>query len=100
MELISVIIPFYKKKNFIKKTIESILNQTYTNIEIILIYDDKDKNDLNYLNDNFGSNQKVKILVNSKNIGAGLSRNRGIQASNGKYICFLDGDDLWHNENF
>ena len=98
MELISVVIPFYKKKNFIKKAIESILNQTYSNIEIILIYDDKDKEDLIYLNDNFGSNQKIKILVNNKNLGAGLSRNRGIQISNGKYICFLDADDLWHKE--
>ena len=49
MDLISVIIPFYKKKNFIKKTIDSVLNQTHDNFEIIIIYDDPEKRDLKYL---------------------------------------------------
>ena len=51
MDLISVVIPYYKKK-FISKTIESVLNQTYSNIEIIIIYDDTDKKDLDYLINN------------------------------------------------
>ena len=54
MNLISVIIPFYKKKNFIKKTIDSVLNQTHDNFEIIIIYDDPEKKDLEYLKNLFG----------------------------------------------
>ena len=49
MDLVSVIIPFFKKKKYINETINSILDQTYTNIEIIIVYDDIEKNDLHYL---------------------------------------------------
>lgn len=96
MELISVIIPFYKKKKFIEKTIESVFNQTYNNFEIIIIYDDPEKEDLRYLTNLFGENKKIKIIINKNNLGAGLSRNIGIDQSNGKYIAFLDADDVWH----
>lgn len=95
MNLISVIIPFYKKKNFIKKTIDSVLNQTHDNFEIIIIYDDPEKKDLEYLKNLFGENKKIKIIINNKNLGAGLSRNIGIDQSKGDYIGFLDADDIW-----
>ena len=96
MDLISVIIPFYKKKIFIKKTIDSVLNQTHDNFEIIIIYDDPEKKDLEYLKNLFGENKKIKIIINNKNLGAGLSRNIGIDQSKGDYIGFLDADDIWH----
>jgi teichuronic acid biosynthesis glycosyltransferase TuaG len=96
MDLVSIIIPYFKKKKFIKKSIRSVLNQTYKNIELIIIYDDNNKNDLNYLLKNFGKNKKITIITNVKNLGAGLSRNKGIQNAKGKYIAFLDADDVWH----
>lgn len=95
MDLVSVIIPYFKKKKFIVKAINSVLNQTYSKIEIIIIYDDEDKSDLNFLNKTFGKNRLIKILVNKINIGAGYSRNKGIKYSRGKYISFLDSDDYW-----
>ena len=95
MDLVSVIIPYFKKKKFIVKAINSVLNQTYPKIEIIIIYDDEDKSDLNYLKKIFGKNKSIKFLINKINIGAGLSRNRGVKYSKGKYISFLDGDDYW-----
>ncbi len=98
MDLVSVIIPFFKKKNYINETINSILDQTYTNIEIIIVYDDMEKNDLHYLKKNFLKNEKIKIIINDKNLGAGLSRNVGIANSNGKYLAFIDADDLWEKE--
>ena len=98
MDLISVVIPYYKKKKFISKTIESVLNQTYSNIEIIIIYDDTDKKDLDYLIKNFSNNKRIKIFDNHNNIGAGLSRNKGIELSKGKYVGFLDADDFWHKK--
>ena len=53
MDLVSIIVPYYKKKKYIKKTILSVLNQTYKKFEIIIIYDDEDKSDLIYLKKNF-----------------------------------------------
>ena len=95
MDLVSVIIPYFKKKKFIDYSIKSVLNQTYSNYEIILIYDDKDQVDLEFLKNNYDLEKKIRFLVNEKNIGAGLSRNRGIENANGKYICFIDSDDIW-----
>ena len=96
MDLVSIIIPYYKKKKFINETIKSVLNQTYANIEIIIVYDDKNKEDLSYLFKKFGENKNIKIIVNNKNLGAGLSRNKGINVAQGKYIGFLDADDIWN----
>ena len=96
MDLVSIIIPYFKKRKFIKKSIRSALNQTYKNIELIIVYDDNNKDDFNYLLKNFGKNKKITIITNVKNLGAGLSRNKGIQNAKGKYIAFLDADDVWH----
>ena len=96
MDLVSVIIPYYKKRKFINESIRSVFNQTYKNIEVIIIYDDNNMDDLSYLLKNFGSNKKIKIINNKKNLGAGLSRNKGIHIAKGKYIAFLDADDGWY----
>ena len=98
MDLVSVIIPFFKKKNFIDQSISSVLNQSYSNIEIIIVYDDEEKSDLEYLRKIYNSNKKIKIIVNEKNIGAGFSRNKGIREAKGKYVCFIDSDDIWKKE--
>ncbi len=98
MDLVSVIIPYYKKIRYINKSISSVLEQTYPKIEIIIIYDDEDKFELDFLTKQYKSNNKIKIINNEQNIGAGLSRNKGIKYSNGKYICFLDADDYWKKE--
>ena len=98
MDLISVIIPYYKKKRFIDHSLNSVINQTYSNFEIIIIYDDEDKTELNYLIEKYKYNKKIKFIVNEKNIGAGLSRNKGIISANGKYISFIDADDVWEKD--
>ena len=91
----SVIIPYYKKKNNIKQTIKSAISQTYSNLEIILIYDDEDQSDLIYLKSLKKLDKRIRIIINKKNLGAGQSRNIGILNSKGKFICFLDADDVW-----
>ena len=96
MDLVSIIIPYFKKKEFVKNSIFSVLNQTYPNLEIIIIYDDTDKSDLTFLKKEFYIYKKIKFLINSKNIGAGISRNKGIRLAKGKYICFLYADDYWN----
>ena len=98
MSLVTVIIPYFKKKEFILDTINTVVKQTYKNLEIIVIYDDTDLSDLNYLKKIAKSDNRIKIFKNSNNLGAGLSRNEGIKKSLGEYIAFLDADDLWHKE--
>jgi teichuronic acid biosynthesis glycosyltransferase TuaG len=93
--LVSIILPYYKKINFIKKTLASIKSQTYTNYEIIFIYDDECKKDLKEINKLINKNKKIKLIINKINLGAGKSRNIGINLSKGKYISFIDADDFW-----
>ena len=94
-DLISIIVPYYKKKKYILKTINSILNQSYNNFEIIIVYDDENLSDLGYLEELFKSKKKIRILKNSQTIGAGFSRNRGIENAKGEFIAFIDADDTW-----
>ena len=94
-ELVSIIIPYYKKKEYILKTINSVLNQSYNNYEIIIIYDDENLSDLDYLEKLFKSEKKIKIIKNSRTVGAGFSRNKGIENANGEFIAFIDADDTW-----
>ena len=95
MDLVSVIIPYYKKRNFIKETIISVIKQSYDYLEIIIIYDDINLNDLEFLREISKLDNRIKIINNNKRLGAGPSRNKGIEQSNGKYIAFIDADDTW-----
>ena len=98
MALVSVIIPYYKKINQISKTLNSVLAQTFQDFEIILIYDDDNVQDLVYIKENFSKNSKIKIVQNKKNYGAGMSRNIGIKYSSGRFVAFLDADDIWYSD--
>ena len=95
MILVSVIVPYFKKKKFIEKAINSILLQTYKNLEIIIIYDDENHADLKLINNIKKKDNRIKLIINKKTLGAGTSRNIGIKKAKGKYIAFLDADDLW-----
>ena len=97
-KLISVIIPYYKKRQYIKATLNSVVNQSHKNLEIIIIYDDKDKKDLKYLKSITIKEKRVKFVVNLKNIGVGKSRNKGMKICKGEYIAFVDADDIWHKK--
>jgi len=96
--LISIIIPFYKKKEYIAQTINSIIKQSYKNFELILIYDDPDKSDLRHVKKILKNIKRKKIIINNNNMGAGLSRNLGILKAKGKYISFIDSDDIWKKD--
>ena len=87
--------PYYKKSEFIYESINSILNQTYQKFEIIIVDDELSKNSLKVLRDIKNLDQRIKILKNEQNLGAGQSRNGAIKSCNGKYIAFCDCDDLW-----
>tara|TARA_A100000164_G_scaffold373428_1_gene404590 strand:- start:719 stop:1471 length:753 start_codon:yes stop_codon:yes gene_type:complete len=96
MDLVSIVIPYFRKKKYIKNCIKSILNQTYRNFEIIIIYDDKDKTDLSFVMNLVKRDRRINLILNNISLGAGLSRNKGIKFSKGKFIAFLDADDYWN----
>ena len=86
---ISIIIPYHKKRNFFKETIESINNQSYKNFEVIIIYDDTDRSELDYVKKIIRNLKfKKKLIINNKIIGAGLSRNKGIKVSKSDIFTF------------
>jgi len=90
-EMVSVIIPNYNNQIFLKKTISKILDNTYKNIEIIIIDDKSTDNSINIIKS--FENEKIKIFENKENSGTYYSRNRGILMSKGNYILIVDGDD-------
>ena len=93
--LVSVIMPYYDKKDYFFESINSVLNQTHTNLEIIIIYDDENKNDLEHIKNCIKNDTRVKIIFNDNNKGVSYSRNKAISIAQGKYIAFLDCDDYW-----
>lgn len=94
--LVSVVIPAYNTEKYIGKAIESVLQQTEPNLEIIVISDcstDKTTDVVRGFAD-----KRIKLLVNQQNYGASYSRNRGIRNANGRWIALLDSDD-WYAPN-
>ena len=95
MSLVSIIIPYYKKELYLEQSIRSILNQTYQNFEIILINDDPENKI--FISKFSKLDHRIKLVHNENNLGAGLSRNKGLEIANGEDIAFCDSDDLWKN---
>lgn len=98
MPLISIIVPYYKKREFISRCLRSIYYQSYKNYEVILIYDDEDMSDYEFLLSFKKLYKKLFIIKNNKNRGAGGARNFGIKHAKGSYVAFLDSDDQWHKD--
>ena len=94
--LVSIIMPYFKKKKYVKYSVLSVLNQTFKNFELIIVYDNKTSDELKFINKIKKLDKRIKVIKNKSNIGAGLSRNVGIDHSKGVYLAFLDADDLWH----
>ncbi|MGB6269472.1 MAG: glycosyltransferase family 2 protein [Olleya sp.] len=93
--LVSIITPLYNSEAFIEQTIHTILNQSYTNWELILIDDCSKDKTIAIAEDFILKYPKIKLLKNKTNSGAAISRNKGIAEANGDFIAFLDADDLW-----
>ncbi len=94
-DLVSVIMPVYNRENLVSQSIESVLGQTYQKIELVLINDGSSDNSLNILTEYKNRFPEKIKLINQPNQGQINARNHGIKISKGKYIAFLDSDDLW-----
>lgn len=93
MKLVSVIIPIYNSSLHIEECLNSVINQSYKNLEILVIDDCSSDNSVDIVK---GFNDKrIKIIRLKKHCGVSKARNTGITASKGRYICFLDSDDYW-----
>lgn len=94
--LVSIIMPSYNTGRFIGESIQSVLNQTYTNWELLIVDDcstDHTEEVISSLTDN-----RIRCFCNEDNLGAALSRNRALREARGEWVAFLDSDDLWMPE--
>jgi teichuronic acid biosynthesis glycosyltransferase TuaG len=92
-KLVSIITPSYNSAKFIKQCIESVIAQTYTNWEMLIVDDYSADNSLQILKKY--NDKRIQLIELDKNVGASESRNVAIRKAKGKYIAFLDSDDLW-----
>lgn len=92
-DLVSIITPTYNCAKFIGATIESVLNQTYQNFEMIIV-DDASKDNTEEVVKSF-KDKRIKYIRLSKNSGPAVARNTAMEEAKGKYMAFLDSDDLW-----
>ena len=95
-DLVSIVMPSYNAEKFVSETIESVLRQTYTNWELIIV-DDCSKDNTAEVVANF-QDARIRFMRNEKNSGAAVSRNRALREAKGRWIAFLDSDDLWEPE--
>lgn len=93
MSFFTVVIPLYNKENFIQKTVESILNQSFDDFEILIIEDCSTDNSKKKVLEI--QSDKIKLIQHSQNKGLSASRNTGIQNASSDYVAFLDADDVW-----
>ena len=103
MSSVTIIIPYKNNLKYLLLTLQSIFVQTYKNYKILIIYDDIDQTDFQkikkyILKRKLNKKYSIKIIINKKNLGPGISRNIGIKNSNSKYVAFIDSDDTWHRD--
>lgn len=94
MDKVSVIIPVYNSSKYLKECLDSVINQTYKNIEIIIVNDKSTDDSLSIINSY--KDKRIKLINLKENVGVSLARNKGVENSTGNYICFLDSDDYWN----
>ncbi len=96
-DLVSIITPSYNTANYIAETIKSIQRQSYINWELIIVDDCSTDNTDEVVSD-FLTDERIRYFKNETNSGAALSRNYALRKANGRWIAFLDSDDIWMTE--
>ena len=103
MPFVTIIIPYKSNLKYLFLALNSVFNQSFKNLKLIIVYDNIYKKDLKKIKiflkkKNYFKKFNIKIIDNKKNFGAGESRNIAIRKSNSKYIAFLDSDDIWSKD--
>lgn len=96
--IVSIIMPLYNALPYVKEAIESVQKQSMSNWDLWIIDDCSTDGSVEYIKTKIQEDERIHILFNERNSGAAISRNRGIDASKGEYIAFLDSDDVWHTD--
>ncbi len=94
--LVSIIMPSYNTANYIGESIQSVIDQSYKSWELIIV-DDCSTDNTDIVVDRI-KDPRIKYIKNERNLGAAISRNRALRAANGRWVAFLDSDDLWKSE--
>jgi len=97
-DLVSIITPLYNSEKLISETIESVASQSYKNFEMIIVDDCSSDNGVNIVKKYQKNDDRIKLIKLSKNSGAAVARNTAIKNAHGRYIAFLDSDDLWSSK--
>lgn len=97
-DLVSVVMPLYNAEKTIAETIESVLDQTYTNWELNIVDDCSTDGSAEIVKKYEQKDSRIKYYRLEKNSGAAVARNTSMEKANGKYLAFLDSDDLWHKD--
>lgn len=97
-ELITIIMPAYNSQKYISSAINSVINQTYQNWELIVVDDGSSDKTKSIVSDYISENDNIKLFSNNHNMGVVKSRNKGIKQASGNWIAFLDSDDLWESD--
>ena len=93
---VSIIMPSYNTGRFLKETVESVLGQSYSDWELIIV-DDCSTDNTDQVVESF-KDERIRYLKNEKNSGAAVSRNRALREATGRWVAFLDSDDLWEQD--
>lgn len=97
--MVSIIVTAFNLEKYISECLDSIINQTYKNIEIIVVEDCSSDNTLNIIKEYASKDNRIILIENEKNVGAGMGRRIGIKKAKGEYILCFDGDD-WMSDNY
>lgn len=97
-ELVSIITPSFNSEKFISDTIQSVVNQTYNNWELIIVDDFSADKTVEIVKECALKDKRIRLFELDKNYGTGMARNFGLNKSTGRFIAFLDADDLWKSE--
>ena len=94
-DLVSIIMPSYNTAKYIAESINSVLAQTYTNWELLVVDDCSTDSSVEIIKNYCTKDERIQLFVNDKNSGAAASRNKALRGAAGRWIAFLDSDDLW-----
>lgn len=97
-DLVSILTPTYNTEKFIRATLESVQNQTYQNWEMILVDDGSTDQTVSIIEEFAQKDSRIKLFKLDKNSGNGFARNVALEKASGKYITYLDSDDLWRSD--